>query len=169
MAIPLTGTVRRVEVPQAARALSTLSRIDYEDTFLLDTRSARDLTGEQWSRAMLEDAPTLVRNALLCAWSVLGLRLGSDRSDRQVLGWELRRSNPEFALLGADARLGLEAELLFKPRRHTLLFATFVEQEDRLARAMWAGIEPAHGPIVRYMLEQAGLRARRHTPDTLAV
>ena len=158
--MPASGEVRQVAVPEGARALSTLTRIDYEDTFLLETRSAPDRTGEQWARVMLEDAPAVVRSALLSGWSALGLRLGWPRSDRYVLGWEVRRSAPDFALLGAGGRLGLQAELLFKPRERTLLFATFVQQKSRLARAIWAGIEPVHGPIVRYMLEQAGRRER---------
>jgi hypothetical protein len=160
--MPVSADVRRVAVPRAARALSTLSPIDYEDTFLLETRSARDRTGEQWARAMLEEAPILVRNALLFAWSALGLRLGWIRSGRHVLGWEVRHSSPDFALLGAGGRLGLQAELLFQPRQRTLLFATFVQHRQRVARAMWAGIEPLHGPIVRHMLEQAGRRAQSY-------
>ncbi len=72
---PLTpGTVRQVAVPPAARALSTLSRIDYEDAFLVDTGSDRERTAEQWARAILEDAPIIVRRALLSGWSALGLR-----------------------------------------------------------------------------------------------
>jgi hypothetical protein len=163
------GAVRQVDVPQAAIELSTLPRIHYEDAFLLETGPAPDRTGEQWARAMLEDAPAAVRHALRSTWTALGLQLAWTRSDRHVLGWELRRSTRDFALLGADGRLGLQAELLFEPRQRTLLFATFVQQTNHIARALWAGIEPVHGPVVRHMLEQAGLRARRHTLDALAV
>jgi hypothetical protein len=40
------GRVRQVTLPPAARALSTLSRVDYEDAFLLETGPAQDRTGE---------------------------------------------------------------------------------------------------------------------------
>ncbi|MDT5233193.1 MAG: hypothetical protein QOI39_3693, partial [Mycobacterium sp.] len=48
--------VRQVAVPPAARALSTLARIDYADTFVLDT-GPDDRTPEEWARAILEGAP----------------------------------------------------------------------------------------------------------------
>jgi hypothetical protein len=149
------GRVRQVAVPPAARALSTLSHVDYEDAFLVETGPAQDRTPEQWARATVEAAPTIMRSALPWAWLALGLELGSTGSDRFVLGWEVRRSTPGFALLGASSRLGLPAELLFERQQHTLLYATFVQQENHIARAMWAGVAPVHRQVVRYLLEQA--------------
>ena len=164
--------VRQVAVPPAARALSTLARIDYEDAFLVDTVSAEDRTAELWARAMLEDAPLTVRSRLLSAWTALGLRLRWGRSDRLVLGWELRRRSDDLVLLGADSRIGMPAELLFKRERHALLFATFVQKDNRIARAAWAAVEPMHGPTVRSLLRQADSRGvvlherRAHRGDT---
>ena len=155
------GTVRQVTLPSAARALSTLPRLDYEDAFLVETGPARDRTGEQWARAILEDTPVSTRNALSRGWSALGLRLGSTQSDRFVLGWEVRRSTPDVALLGASGRLGLSGELLFERQQHALLFATFVQLENRIARALWAGIAPRHRKVVRDLLEQANCSERR--------
>lgn len=148
-------------MPPATRSLSTLSHVDYEDAFLVETGPAKDRTGEQWARAILEDAPILTRSALLLGWSSLGLRLSSARSDRYVLGWKVLGSTPDFALLAAGSRLGLPAQLLFKRQRHTLLFCTFVQQENAIARAVWAGVEPVHRQVVPYVLEQASLRERR--------
>jgi hypothetical protein len=155
------GRVPQVVVPPAARALSTLSHVDYEDAFLVETGPAQDRTSEQWARAILEDAPIIMRRALPWAWLALGLQLGSTRSDRFVLGWELRRSAPDFALLAASSRLGATAELLFQRQRHTLLFATFLQQENHTARAVWAGVAPVHRRVVRYLLEQASCSERR--------
>jgi hypothetical protein len=155
------GRVRQVTVAPAARTLSTLSHVDYEDAFLVETGPAQDRTGEQWARAILEDAPIIMRSALLWGWFALGLQLGSTRSDGLVLGWEMRRSTPDFVLLGASSRLGLSAELLFERQQHTLLYATFVQQENHIARAVWAGVEPVHRQVVRYVLEQASCSERR--------
>jgi hypothetical protein len=155
------GSVRQVAVPAAARALSTLARVDYEDAFLVEIGSVRERTAEQWARAILEDAPLIVRRGLQLGWAALGLRLGPIRSDGFVLGWELRRSSPDCALLAARSRLGLSAELLVKRRPQRLLFDTFVQHENRIARAVWLGVEPVHRPIVRYVLEQASRRERR--------
>jgi hypothetical protein len=156
-----TARVRQVPTPAAARALSTLAHVDYEDAFLVEIGPGQDRTPEQWVRAILEDAPIITRSALLSGWLALGLELGSPRSDGLVLGWEVRRSTPDFALLGASSRLGLPAELLLRRRRQTLLFATFVQQENHIARAVWAGVAPVHRPVVRYVLEQASCRERR--------
>jgi hypothetical protein len=149
------GKVRQVILPSAARALSTLSQVDYEDAFLVETGPAQDRTGEQWARAILEGAPVSTREALLSGWSALGLRLGPTRSDRHVLGWEVRLSTPDVALLGASGRLGLSGELLFERQQQTLLFATVVQLDNPDARSMWAGIEPQHRQVVRDLLEQA--------------
>ena len=142
-------------MPPAARMLSTLSRVDYEDAFLVDTGPAQNRTAEQWARAILEDAPILLRTALPWGWFALGLEHGSTRSERFVLGWEVRRSTADFVLLGAGSRFGLRAELLFERRRRTLLFATFVQQENPIARAVWAGLAPVHRQVVRYLLKRA--------------
>jgi len=46
------GRVRQVTLPPAARALSTLSHVDYKDAFLVETGPAPDRTGEQWARVI---------------------------------------------------------------------------------------------------------------------
>jgi hypothetical protein len=153
------GTVREVDMPPEARALTTLPRLDYEDAFIADVGAPYARTGEQWARAMLEDAPATTRVALRRGWCALGLRLGSTRDERRVLGWELRRNAPDFALLHAGSRLGLEGEVLFKPQHDGLLFATFVQLRNPIARAVWARIAPGHQGLVRHLLEQTGRAA----------
>jgi hypothetical protein len=152
--------VRQIAVPPGARALATLSPIHYEDAFLVGIREARTRTPEHWARATLEDAPISVRSALVSGWSALGLELGSTRCVQRVLGWQIRRSTREFVLLGTDSRIGMPAELLFVPQRHNLLCATFVQHNNEFARAVWAGTEHLHVPIVRCVLEQASSRWR---------
>ena len=60
------GMVRAIAVPPAARALSKLSQIDYEEAFLVQTGPAPGRTGEQWARAILEEAPIITRS--MCWW-----------------------------------------------------------------------------------------------------
>jgi hypothetical protein len=155
-----THVCRQVAVPPDARAFSTLAHIDYEDAFVVDTAEARERTAEEWARAILDDAPVGLRATLWPAWSVLGLRLGSPRSRRSVLGWEIRRSTPDVALLGARSRIGMPAELLVRRQAPGLLFATFVQKQTPVARAVWAAIDRLHRPIVRLVLGQAIRRAR---------
>jgi hypothetical protein len=117
--------VRQIAVPPAARAPSTLSRID-----------------------------SAMRTMLSSGWASLGLKHGQAGGDRSVLGWEIRRSTEDVVLLGADSHIGMPAELLVERRRDGLLFATFVEHGNPVARTVWAGVEPVHVPIVRRLLER---------------
>jgi hypothetical protein len=152
-------------VPPAARRLSTLPAIDYEDAFLVDVGEIRHRTAEQWVRAIFDGAPMTMRATLWCAWSTLGLRLASPRSARHVLGWEVRRSTADHVLLGAGSRIGMPAELLLKRERDSLLFSTLVRHENPVARAVWGAIQPGHRPVVRYVLEQARRRLRAGERD----
>jgi Protein of unknown function (DUF2867) len=150
--------VRQVAVPPALRSLSTLAHVDYADAFLVETGGFPDRTAERWARAVLQDAPLAVRHTLLSGWSAIGLKVGRGRADRSVLGWEIRRSDPDLVLLRAGSHIGMPGELLFKRERRGLLFATFVQHDNALARATWAAVEPVHVPTVRYVLEQAARR-----------
>ena len=154
-----TSHVRQIAVPPEARALSTLSHVDYADAFLVDVGRVKERTAEQWAREIFDAAPTKTRRSLYWAWCALGLRLGPARSDRFVLGFEVRRATSDFVLLGAGSRVGMPAELLVKRRDRTLLFDTFVEHDNPIARAVWASIEVGHVAAAKSVLEQAARRA----------
>jgi hypothetical protein len=151
--------VRRAKVPAAARALATLSAVDYEDGFLVAARAGARRSGEEWARATLEGAPEGLRRSLRRGWTALGLKLDRGDRDHSVLGWTLLHSDPHFALLGAESRIGMPAELLFKPEGDTLFFATFVQQRNPLAKALWAVIAPPHRRVVPYLLGRAASTA----------
>ena len=146
------GQVRQVAVPMAARALSDLERIDYADAFLVELACVQERTAEQWARVAVEEAPVGVRQALRSGWTALGLKLGGAPAEQSVLGWPIRRRTRDFVLLGADSRIGMAGELLFKREHGALLYATFVQQDNPVARAVWAGTEPVHVPFVRKLL-----------------
>jgi hypothetical protein len=150
--------VCQVEVPLEVRALSTLSRIDYEDAFLVDVGPVSERTAEQWARAVVEEAPASVRRKLQSGWMALGVELGAGAPDRSVLGWPIRHSTPEVVILGARSPIGMEGELLFRRHKRRLLFATFIQHDRDAGRAAWATIEPMHAPLVRHILEEASRR-----------
>jgi hypothetical protein len=158
--------VRQIVVPPGARALSTLARIDYQDAFLVNIDPVAYQTAEQWARAILEDAPFDVRVALISGWSALGLKLDRSRSGRSVLGWHVRKSTPDFVLLGADSRIGMPGELLVKREPEALLFATFVQHDNLIARGVWAAVEATHVRTVRDVLEEASRRIQLATRKT---
>jgi hypothetical protein len=146
------GGVRQVAVAPGARALCTLPRVDYADAFVADIDSAQTRTGEQWARAIFEGAPAATRRALRCGWRALGLQLGPTRSERLVFGWEVRRSAPEFALLAVRSRIGVAAEVLCERRQQSVLFTSFVHQENAIGRAVCTLVAPVHRLAVRHLL-----------------
>jgi hypothetical protein len=161
--------IRQVAVPVAARALCTLTRIDYEDAFLVENVAAEVRTAEQWARAILEDAPPPVKGKVLLGWLAIGLRPTVSASRRSVLGWEIRASTPDFVLLGRASLIGMPGQLLFKRERDALLFATFVQHHNPIARAVWAATEPRHVPIVRDLLDAIPTRRLAVRTPTAAV
>jgi hypothetical protein len=150
------GRVSQVLLPADARALSTLSEVDYEDAFIVDVPGER--TAEQWARAVFNDAPLAVRTRLVSGWMGLGLKLGEPWSAHRVLGWKVRQSSPSVVLLAAESPLGLQAELLFRTEPRGLLFATLVQQNNPAARAVWIRITATHQNVVRSLLEHAARR-----------
>jgi len=148
--------VIQVEVPPAARARSTLDRIDYADAFVVDVSD--DRTAEEWARTTLEEAPAATRASLQSGWRSLGLKLDLTSREPSILGWRIRESTPDHVLLGAGGRLGLSGELLFERDGEQVRFSTFVKLGHVGARALWAAIEPTHVRIVRGVLEGAVAR-----------
>lgn len=146
--------VRQVAVPDDVRELSTLRRVDYADSFLVDTQAHPDWTAQRWAEAVLEEAPAATRAQLLAGWAALGLRSG-DGSGHSVLGWAVRRSTDDMVLLGRNSRIGMPGELLFARRPEGLLFATFVQHRGFPTRAMWAAVERGHVRTVVELLERA--------------
>ena len=154
----MSSSVREVAFPPSFRALTTLPRVDYTDAFILTTPAGADRMGVEWARALVEDAPAETQRMLRRGWFALGLRLGSPDDDRRVLGWEVRRTSPDHAVLAADSRLGMEAELVFERRPGALLFATIIKLNSPLARIVWTLVSPQHRKVVRHLLAESGRR-----------
>jgi hypothetical protein len=156
--------VREIAVPEAAREVSSLSRIDYEDAFMVEGCPPSFVSCERWARAVVEDIPVTVRAKLLCSWWALGLKVGSPWSSRRVLGWQIRHEDFDCLLLGAGSRLGLSGELLFRRDPDGMLFATFACLHNPAAGAVWAVIEARHRAVVRSLLVHAARRFDRMQP-----
>ena len=153
--------VRQIAVPSRLRTTSTLACTDYEDAFRLRPARPVERTAPEWARAVLEEAPAPLRRTLLTAWGALGLVLGDVPAQGFVLGWELRRCEPDRAVLATESPLGIAGELVFEGARDELLYGTFVRLDGEAAARAWALIEPKHPPVVRQLLELAGSRGAR--------
>jgi hypothetical protein len=153
---PASSTVTQISLPDDARALSTLPRIDYEDAFVIT--GVAEHAPRVWARAVIDDAPQRVRARLYAGWLSLGLRLGPPWSSRRVLGWRVARSEPDWLLLTASSWLGLRGELLFRSEPDGLLFATLVQLTNPVARSVWARVTETHQQVVRSLLRHAADR-----------
>ena len=149
---------RKVPTPPAARALCSLPRIDYEDTFVAETGHAQELTAEEWARRIIQESPARFRVTAPATWFALGLKHGLPWSSETVLGWPVRRSEPDFVLLGARSRTGMPAELLIKREADSILFATFIQHGSPVMRRVWSLVERPHQEIVPRLLG-SGVRA----------
>jgi len=152
------GGVREITIPPDAEALSTLPRVDYTDGFLLTVPRIRERTAQEWARAMLEGASASTRSELRRGWFVLGVRLGSTEDQERVLGWQVRRSSPDVALLAADSLFGMQAEILFRREREALLVATIMKLNNVPFRAFWTVFSAQHRRVVRGLLKDCGRR-----------
>ena len=76
-----------------------------------------------------------------------------------MLGWGVRRSTPDVAVLGARSRLGLPGELAFVREADSVTVVTLVQLRNPLARAMWAAVAPRHRQVVPHLLRRAATRA----------
>jgi hypothetical protein len=151
--VPAAVTVSQVDTPRDVRDISTLPRVDYADTFVVEAEAAPDWTAEEWARAVLEGASAEMRARLSSGWTALGLRRVAAAGS--ILGWEIRHRSPDTVLLGRDSRIGMPGELLFMRRPEGLLFATFVHHRTPATRPMWAVVKPMHVDTVRTLLQRA--------------
>ena len=146
-------TVRDIAVPARMKARSTLPRIDYADAFEVELDDPPP--PERWARTMLESAGPEMRRSLSWGWWSLGLRLGPADAPDRILGWELRHNTPDVALLGAESRIGMPAEIMFERRRGSIRFATFVRHRTPLTRLFWIAFSAQHRRVVRHLLRGA--------------
>jgi hypothetical protein len=155
--------IQHVAVPVAMRQLCTLARIDYEDAFRIENVAPEQWTAIRWAEAILSEAPMAIRAKLLVGWTAIGLKTSMRASQGSILGWEIKAITDDFVLFGRSSFIGMPGQLLFKREQDALWFATFVQQDNRIARAVWAATEPQHLPMVRFLLEQASIRSRLPT------
>ena len=145
--------------PAEVASLTSLERVDYLDAFAVAAEGTESWTAEQWARFVLEEASRAARWRLLCAWTVLGLKL--DPSDHErVLGWRIRRRSRTHVVLSAASRIGMPGEVAFALVGDRWWLSTFVTTGNRVGRVVWGGVESGHRRTVASLLSDAAMRAR---------
>jgi hypothetical protein len=152
----MAPVVRRVSSIDGSRSLAPVAP-SYFDAFevRVDTPDVR--TAEEWARGALEQAPTALRWVVLIAHrGVLRFRLGALGSPDHVLGWAIRRSQPDEIELTADGPL-MRGVIV---GRRTSPTATQIESllyfhRQRTAHVIWALVGPIHRRIAPVLLRRA--------------
>ncbi|GCE15468.1 DUF2867 domain-containing protein [Tengunoibacter tsumagoiensis] len=145
--------VHRIAADQEIRTTDNPS--DYSDAFEVQTSSMDTRTAEQWSRALFEHAPRLVRWFLLLGWRwVLGLRLGPRPSSDHVFGWRIASREPDAIRLELHSTF-MTAQLILRVASSTVVLTTNVFYTQRLARPLWAAVGMIHRQMIPYLLRRA--------------
>jgi hypothetical protein len=142
------------DVPEAVRALTTLSEPDYVDLFTVTTPVATDRSPEQWARAVLEQADLSRRNARRF-WRLIGLRLGPSGSPDHVQGWKIAaRGDNWLRVETASWYLTAQAVCLVEDDQVSLSLSLRYDKRP-VAALVWALVSSPHQRAVPVMLHQA--------------
>lgn len=149
----VAGALGTHNVPESARALSSLPDFDYVDHFTIVTDV--DATPEQWARAMFGDVPGLGQQLI---WrGVLQLRLSSGRSPATVAGWLIGGRGPGWLRLVA-ASWFLTANMIVRTGDGRVSLTTVVRYERRVGRYAWPRLSALHRRLVPGVLRGAAAR-----------
>ncbi|MET9315340.1 hypothetical protein ABZX12_26285 [Kribbella sp. NPDC003505] len=148
------GTVGVECLPASVGTLSSLSRIDYADHFVLPIDVAASPV-ERWARVMFGDTPDAVE---LFVWrGLLGLRLDRTVSSDIVAGWQIRERDDEWIRLEATSWF-LAANLVVQVTGDSVALATFLRYDRWLAHLIWPPLSAVHRQLVPGVLRKAASR-----------
>lgn len=137
------------KVDQGVVALSSLSRVDYADHFVLAQETDPHAGPERWARAMFGDTPDLTERLL---WSgILGLRLHEVRSAATIAGWRITDRGEDWISVSATSR-SMSAALIIRVTAATVELATVVRYDRAWARARWVPTAFVHRRLAPMLL-----------------
>ncbi len=153
----VAGAVGTDNVPESARALSSVADADYVDHFSLvtDAETDTDATPEQWARAMFGDVPGIGQQLI---WrGLLQLRLSRGRSPATVAGWRIGGRGPDWLRLEA-ASWFLTANLIVRTADGRVSLTTVLRYERRMGRLVWPRLSAVHRRLIPGVLRGAAGR-----------
>jgi hypothetical protein len=145
--------VRTIPVLAGVAEIAGLDRVDYDEAFDFETDAVR--RPEDWARLILEGAPLSKRLQMVGAWTALGIRLALPGTKGQVLGWRIRRSDPEAVVLEVHAAVGLTARIVIQAEPQRVTHSMVVRYDRALGGRVWRRIAPGHRRFVRALLNRA--------------
>jgi hypothetical protein len=131
---------------------------DYREHFTVGIPAGR--TPEQWAHRILSEAPLRQRATMVGAWIALGVLLTPPYVPGAVLGWRIRRVEPDRIELGIHSLTGLTARLTWRIDGDQLDHVMVVHFATPLSARIWARVAPGHRRFIQARLAQAA----RETP-----
>lgn len=145
--------VRRIDLPSDIN--TSLTSVDYHDTFTVQVSDGVSGSAEQWIREVFEGPPAPVRSFLWLGWSMFGARLGPCPSPTHVVGWRIEENMPDHIRVVVEWTVGLRANLVLRTHASGVILATFVRHHRRASRILWPLVVPVHHLTLRYLLSRA--------------
>ena len=143
--------LQRQDVPTSIRSLTPMEP-DYVDLFTISSSGASDASAEEWAQAGLDQAAGLAGQFV---WRVvLGLRLGSRRSQSHIGGWTIADRGKGWVRLEA-ASWCMTAHLVVFVEDDRVSAATFVHYDRPIAAVVWSRLAPVHRRAMPGLLRRA--------------
>jgi Protein of unknown function (DUF2867) len=153
---------RRVAIPDRVLTMGLLDPVDYHDSYVVDAPAGfrAEQSADALAALAFGSVPAWLRG-LIAAVHRRVLRLELDLpSTVPVPGWRRLREEPDEVVYGADGRL-LAARLVVSVKSSTVRVSTLIRFDRSAARAVWAGVGPAHRIIARVLLTRGVIAASR--------
>ncbi len=149
--------VDQVAVPERARELAGLERVDYADAFTVAVSPHRP--PEEWIRLAAAGMPALFAG-VRAAHRLLGLRLAPANAPDHVIGWDILCADRDEVVLGNAGALGTARIVGLAPSGQFLV-ATLITLNALSGRALWAVAAPGHRAVARRVLRALPMLARQ--------
>jgi hypothetical protein len=140
--------VEQVAVPERARELAGLDRVDYADAFAVAVSAHH--SPEDWIRLAAAGMPGLFAS-VRAVHHLLGLQLASADSPDHVIGWDTLRTDGAEVVLGNAGVLGA-ARIVGLTAPGRLVIVTLIALNGLPGRALWAVAAPGHRAVARRVL-----------------
>ena len=138
----------QVQVPECAKELAGLDRVDYADAFAAPTDVPR--SPEQWLRSVSVASPALM-HLVRQVHRGLGLRLAAPGSAGAVFGWTIAHSGSDDALLTVDGSIVTPRIVVLTPPGRVVI-ATLLRFDHVVARPLWTVVGALHRAVARHLV-----------------
>jgi uncharacterized protein DUF2867 len=142
--------------------MGLLHRVDYQDSYVVDAPAGfrAERSADALASLAFDSVPAWLRGLIAVVHRRV-LRLELDLpSAVPVPGWRRLREEPDEVVYGVDGRL-LAARLVVSVTSSTVRVSTLIRFDQLAARAVWAGVGPAHRVIARVLLNRGVIAAIR--------